>query len=99
MKKHQIYKLLDLIEQINKANEMIKLHSENDSEFMAAQYRHIKSEHVAELIKTLNSSIIQSEKNYLLLGRLLNEFYPNNNLMQKENINYEEEFARLGNAS
>jgi predicted molibdopterin-dependent oxidoreductase YjgC len=99
MKQHQIYKLLDLIEQINKVNKMIKLHSENNSEFMASQYRHIKSEHVAELIKTLNSSKTQSEENYLLLNRLLSEFYPNNNLMQKESINYEEEFARLGKAS
>lgn len=99
MEKHHIYKLLDLIEQINEVNKMIKLHSENDSEFMASQYRAEKAEYVAELIQTLNSSKIQSEKNYLLLNRLLSEFYPNNNLMQKESINYEEEFARLGNAS
>ncbi|WP_338768931.1 hypothetical protein WAF17_08800 [Bernardetia sp. ABR2-2B] len=99
MDKYKIYKLLDLIEQINEVNKMIKLHSENDSEFMASQYRVEKSEYIAELIKTLNSSKVQTEENYLLLSRLLNEFYPNNNLMQKENINYEEEFARLGNAS
>ena len=99
MEQHHIYKLLDLIEQINKTDEMIKLHSENDSEFMASQYRHLKSEHVAELIETLNSSKVQSETNYLLLNRLLSEFYPNNSLMQKESINYEEEFSRLGNAS
>jgi hypothetical protein len=99
MEKHQIYKLLDLIEQINEVNKMIKLHSENDSEFMASQYRYSKSEHVGELIKTLNSSKIQSEENYLLLSRLLSEFYPNNKLMQKETINYEEEFARLSKAS
>jgi hypothetical protein len=99
MEKEHIYKLLDLIEQINKVNKMIKLHSENDSEFMASQYRHIKSEHVAELMQILNLSKVQPEENYLLLHRLLSEFYPNNNLMQKESINYEEEFARLGSAS
>ena len=99
MKKHQIYKLLDLIEQINEVNKMIKLHSENDSEFMASQYKVEKSEYIAELVKTLNSSKIQSEENYQLLSRLLSEFYPNNKLMQKETINYEEEFARLSKAS
>lgn len=56
MREIELYKLLDLIEEIKKLEELIKLHkSSDDSDFMVSQYEAKKIKLTSELIDELIS--------------------------------------------
>jgi hypothetical protein len=61
MKKVEIYKLMDLIEDIKKLDELISLHQQLDtSEFMINQYESKKTKLIGLLIDELASPPVQS---------------------------------------
>jgi hypothetical protein len=77
MKKGEIYKLMDLIEDIKKLDELISLHRQLDtSDFMISQYEAKKTKLVGILIDELASPPVQSTQSYLLIKMLLNKYYP-----------------------
>ena len=77
MKKGEIYKLIDLIEEIKKLDELISLHHQLDtSDFMIGQYEAKKTKLMGLLIDELASPPVQSTQSYLLIKMLLNKYYP-----------------------
>ena len=77
MKKVEIYKLMDLIEDIKKLDELISLHRElGTSDFMISQYEAKKTKLMGLLIDELASPPVQSTQSYLLIKMLLNKYYP-----------------------
>ena len=77
MKKTEIYKLLDLIEELKKVNGLISLHRQNGaSEFMISQYEAKKTQLMGALIDELASPPVQSQQSYLLIKMILNKYYP-----------------------
>ena len=77
MKKAEIYKLMDLIEDIKKLDELISLHRQLDtSDFMISQYEEKKTKLMGVLIDELASPPVQSTQSYLLIKMLLNKYYP-----------------------
>lgn len=77
MKKVEIYKLMDLIDEIKKLDELISLHRQMDiSEFIVSQYEAKKTKLMGSLIDELASPPVQSTQSYLLIKMLLNKYYP-----------------------
>ncbi|BAU52911.1 hypothetical protein [Mucilaginibacter gotjawali] len=77
MKKAEIYKLMDLIEDVKKLDELISLHRQADtSDFMISQYEAKKTKLMGILIDELASPPVQSTQSYLLIKMLLNKYYP-----------------------
>jgi len=77
MKKTEIYKLIDLIEDVKKLDELISLHRQLDtSDFMVSQYEEKKTKLIGLLIEELASPPVQSTQSYLLIKMLLNKYYP-----------------------
>ena len=79
MTENKLYKLVDLVEEIKKLDQMIDLHSQNDSEsgLMLDQYRAKKVKLVGYFITELNSPSLKSEKSFQLIKKLLNKVYSN----------------------
>jgi hypothetical protein len=77
MKKVEIYKLMDLIEDVKKLDELISLHYQlGNSDFMISQYEAKKNKLMGLLIDELASPPVQSTQSYLLIKMLLNKYYP-----------------------
>ena len=77
MKKVEVYKLMDLIEDIKKLDELISIHRELDaSDFMISQYEAKKTKLMGSLIDDLASPSVQSPQSYLLIKMILNKYYP-----------------------
>ncbi|KAA5548727.1 hypothetical protein [Adhaeribacter rhizoryzae] len=78
MKNWQLYKLMDLIEEIKKVDAMLKLHSSlDDSDFMLSQYQARKDKLISYLIDDLVSSTVISSRSFFTIKLLLDKFYPN----------------------
>ncbi|MFI5137887.1 MAG: hypothetical protein ACHQIM_08660, partial [Sphingobacteriales bacterium] len=72
MKKVEIYKLMDLIEDIKKLDGLISLHRQLDtSDFMVKQYEAKKNKLMGVLIDELATPPVQSTQSYLLIKMLL----------------------------
>ena len=81
MKKNQLYKLIDLIEDIKKTDAMIKLHSNLDkSDFMVSQYQSKKDKLTSYLIQELVSPVVRSARSYFTIKLILEKFYPKLNI-------------------
>jgi hypothetical protein len=77
MKKAEIYKLMDLIEDVKKLDELIAIHRQaGSSDFMISQYEVKKTQLMGILIDELASPPVQSTQSYLLIKMLLNKYYP-----------------------
>lgn len=77
MKKAEIYKLMDLIEDIKKLDELILMHRrQDDSDFMLSQYEAKKNKLMGTLIDELASPPVQSTESYQLIKMLLDKYYP-----------------------
>lgn len=77
MKKTEVYKLMDLIDEIKKLDELISIHREIDtSEFMITQYEAKKTKLMGSFIDELASPPVQSTQSYLLIKMILNKYYP-----------------------
>jgi hypothetical protein len=77
MKKTEIYKLMDLIEDIKKLDQLISVHRQTGSSaFMIDQYEAKKTQLMGSLIDELASPPVQSTQSYLLIKMILNKYYP-----------------------
>jgi hypothetical protein len=78
MKKVEVLKLIDLIEDIKKLDELIALNrKKNTSDFVLNQYEAKKVKMVGSIISELANPPIQSIESYLLIKKILNKYYPN----------------------
>ncbi|MDB5090216.1 MAG: hypothetical protein JWR09_4210 [Mucilaginibacter sp.] len=77
MKKTEIYKLMDLIEDIKKLDQLISVHRQaGSSSFMTDQYEAKKTQLMGSLIDELASPPVRSTQSYLLIKMILNKYYP-----------------------
>jgi hypothetical protein len=77
MKKAEIYKLMDLIEDVKELDKLISIHLDIDnSDLMISQYEAKKTKLMGILIDELASPPVQSTDSYLLIKMLLNKYYP-----------------------
>lgn len=76
MKESKKYELQDLIEKIEKVDEMIKIHKSNPSKFMLNQYEAKKEKLLAYLIDELMDSKVRSAYSFKLIMMALTKFYP-----------------------
>lgn len=78
MKNIELYKLIDLVDEIKRIDALILLHKNAESnEFMASQYEAKKVKLMAQLISALAAPKVQSEQSFSLIQMLLSKFYPN----------------------
>ena len=77
MKESNIFKLMDLMEDLKKVNEMILIHSENPTDFMLVQYKSKRDKLLSYLIDELVKPDVRSAKSFALISKLLDKQYPN----------------------
>jgi hypothetical protein len=78
MKKVEVLKLMDLIEDIKKLDELISTsRKKKTSEFVLNQYEAKKIKMIGSIINELANPPIQSIESYLLIQKILNKYYPN----------------------
>ncbi len=76
MKNARMLKLYDLIQDVKKTDELIKIHrSLSDDEFLVEQYIARKDKLFARLVKELASPQLASYASYQLLYQLVGHFY------------------------
>lgn len=95
MKNLQVFKLIDLIEEIKKVDAMLLLHDNLDSSsFMSEQYESKKTKLMSQLIDELISPSVQSPQSLSLIQQILSKFYPQTDKNQK----YDEDIEKLAAA-
>jgi hypothetical protein len=78
MKKVEVLKLMDLIEDIKKLDELIVLsRAKKTSAFVLNQYEAKKIKMIGSIINELANPPIQSIESYLIIKKILNKYYPN----------------------
>lgn len=78
MKKVEVLKLMDLVEDIKKLDELIVTsRKKKTSDFVLNQYEAKKIKMVGSIINELANPPIQSIESYLLIKKILNKYYPN----------------------
>jgi hypothetical protein len=78
MKKVDVLKLMDLVEDIKKLDELIVTsRQKKTSDFVLNQYEAKKIKMVGSIINELANPPIQSIESYLLIKKILNKYYPN----------------------
>jgi hypothetical protein len=90
MKKVEVLKLMDLVEDIKKLDELIVAsRKKKTSDFVLNQYEAKKVKMVGSIINELANPPIQSIESYLLIKKILNKYYPNmpeDELMSNDDI-------------
>jgi hypothetical protein len=76
LKESNIFKLMDLLEDLTKVNEMIQLHAKNPSDFMLMQYKSKRDKLLSYLIDELVKPDLRSAKSFALISKLLEKHYP-----------------------
>jgi len=76
MKESKKYQLQDLIEKIDKVDNMVKLHSGNPSKFMLEQYEAKKEKFLGYLIQELIDAKVRSPYSFWLIFLALKKYYP-----------------------
>ncbi|AYL94107.1 hypothetical protein [Mucilaginibacter celer] len=80
MKKVEVLKLIDLVDEIRKLDELIQQsRAKKTSDFVINQYEAKKVKLVGTIITELASTPIQSVESYLLVQKILSKYYPNVN--------------------
>jgi hypothetical protein len=78
MKKVEVLKLIDLVEEIKKLDELIiQSRKKKTSDFVVNQYEAKKLKMIGSIINELANPPIQSMESYLLIQKILNKYYPN----------------------
>lgn len=78
MKKVEVLKLMDLIEDIKKLDELISAsRKKKTSDFVLNQYEAKKIKMIGSIINELANPPIQSLESYLLIQKILHKYYPN----------------------
>lgn len=84
MKNAQIFKLVDLIEDVKKIESIIQLHAEgSDSTLMKGQYEAKKAKLMSQIIDELIAPSVQSPQTIALIQQILSKFYPKTEIVQK----------------
>lgn len=89
-KKHQ---LQDLIEKIEGADKMVKLHSSNPSKFMLEQYQAKKDKLLGYLINELVDSNVRSPYSFKLIILALTKFHPE--LLKSKKLSTDKHYQEL----
>jgi len=77
MKKVEVLKLMDLVEDIKKLDELIVAsRKKKTSDFVLNQYEAKKIKMVGSIINELANPPIQCIESYLLIKKILNKYYP-----------------------
>jgi len=77
MRKEDLHKLMGLIEEAKKIDDIITLHKTMDnSSFMVSQYEAKKTKLISDLIDELVSPAIQSPQSFSLIKQIIIKFYP-----------------------
>ncbi|HEY9197363.1 MAG TPA: hypothetical protein VIM77_13900 [Mucilaginibacter sp.] len=80
MKKVEVLKLIDLIEEIKKLDELItQSRKKKTSDFVLNQYEVKKLKLIGSVINELANPPIQSLESYLIIQKIINKYYPNIN--------------------
>lgn len=96
MKKIDLNKLIDIIDDVKKIDSMILLHKNADeSSFMVSQYEAKKTKLISKLIDDLVSPALQSPKSFSLIQLILSKFYPSFDEVQMKS---DDEFFKLASA-
>ncbi len=78
MKKVEVLKLIDLIEEIKKLDDLItQSRKKKTSDFVINQYEVKKLKMIGSIISELANPPIQSMESYLLIQKILKKYYPN----------------------
>ncbi|MFC0515009.1 hypothetical protein ACFFGT_12400 [Mucilaginibacter angelicae] len=78
MKKVEVLKMIDLVEEIKKLDELIQQsRKKKTSDFVINQYEAKKLKLIGSTIAELASAPIQSVESYQLIQKILNKYYPN----------------------
>ncbi|WP_256011160.1 hypothetical protein [Desertivirga xinjiangensis] len=75
MKDNALYRILDLVEEIQKVEKMIEIHSDSDSSLMISQYKSQKLKLTNLLVKELLQNSDNSSKVIYLLKLFIDKFY------------------------
>jgi hypothetical protein len=90
MKKVEVLKLIDLVDEIRKLDELIQQsRAKKTSDFVINQYEAKKVKLVGSIVTELASAPIQSVESYLLVQKILNKYYPvssNEDLLKDDDI-------------
>jgi NADH dehydrogenase/NADH:ubiquinone oxidoreductase subunit G len=78
MKKVEVLKMIDSVEEIKKLDELIQeSRKKKTSDFVINQYEAKKLKLIGSTITELASAPIQSIESYQLIQKILNKYYPN----------------------
>ncbi len=89
MTDNKLYKLLDLIEEINAIQSLIELHKNDDSDFMLSQYNAKKLKLTSVLINELLSPSEKSTESMIVIKSVLDKFYNS-----KESLNLDDDQSK-----
>lgn len=93
MKKADLNKLMDIIDDVKKIDAMILLHqSIDDSKFMVSQYEAKKTKLISSLIDELVSPSVQSPQSFSLIQQIIDKFYPTST---QKDAKYDDGIAQL----
>ena len=89
MKDNKLYHILDLIEEIDKVDKMIILHTESDSNLMSNQYKNQKLKLSNYLVKELLTNSDNRTEVMYIIKLFIEKFYNNeiSHLQFEENDN------------
>jgi len=89
MKDNKLYHILDLIEEIDKVDKMIILHTESDSDLMSNQYKNQKLKLSNYLVKELLTNSDNRTEVMYIIKLFIEKFYNNeiSHLQFEENDN------------
>lgn len=95
MTESKLYKLMDLIEEINRLEVMLKLHSQNnESKLMLNQYNEKKLKLTKEFISELLAASDKTNSSIGVIKSMFDKFYKNEVLF-KENDSKNQDYKKL----
>jgi hypothetical protein len=78
MNSSKLYRLIDLIEEIKKIDEIILMHkNQGNDDFMSSQYESKKSKLMQDLISDLAANSNETPEVFKTIEKIIFKFYPN----------------------
>lgn len=96
MKKVEVLKMIDLVEEIKKLDELIQQsRRKKTSDFVINQYEAKKLKLIGSTITELASAPIQSVESYQLIQKILNKYYPN---ISEDSLLHDDDISKIATA-
>lgn len=96
MKKVEVLKMIDLVEEIKKLDELIQQsRKKKTSDFVINQYEAKKLKLIGSTITELASAPIQSVESYHLIQKILNKYYPS---ISEDNLLNDDDISKIATA-